>query len=37
MDIKKFYEEIGGNYEEALSRLMNDSLIERFVLKFKKT
>lgn len=37
MEIKKFYEEIGGNYEEALSRLMNDALIERFVLKFKET
>lgn len=37
MDIKQFYEEIGGNYEEALSRLMMDSLIEKFVLKFKET
>lgn len=37
MDIKRFYEEIGGNYEEALSRLMMDSLIEKFVLKFKES
>ena len=37
MNIKKFYEEIGGDYEEALTRLMNDALIEKFVLKFKET
>ena len=37
MDIKQFYEEIGGNYQEALSRLMNDALIEKFVLKFKES
>lgn len=37
MNIKKFYEEIGGDYNEALTRLMNDALIEKFVLKFKET
>lgn len=34
MNVKEFYIKIGGNYDEALSRLMNDSLIEKFVLKF---
>lgn len=34
MTEKEFYETIGGNYEEALSRLMRDSLIRKFVLKF---
>lgn len=37
MDVKEFYEQIGGSYEEALSRLMNDVLIEKFILKFKET
>lgn len=36
MNVKKFYEEIGGNYEDALSRLMNDELVSKFVLKFKE-
>ena len=31
---KEFYEKIGGNYDEALGRLMRDSLIRKFVLKF---
>ena len=34
MSEKEFYEKIGGDYEEALSRLMRDSLIRKFVLKF---
>ena len=33
MTIKEFYEK-HGNYEEALSRLMNDAFINRFLLKF---
>lgn len=37
MNVREFYEQIGGSYEEALSRLMNDALIEKFVLKFKET
>lgn len=37
MDIQKFYNDIGGDYEEAISRLMMDSLIERFILKFKES
>lgn len=35
MNVKLFYEEIGGDYSEALSRLINDALIEKFLLKFK--
>ncbi|MCF0262036.1 MAG: Hpt domain-containing protein [Sphaerochaetaceae bacterium] len=34
MTIKEFYDAISGNYNEALGRLMKDSLIQRFVLKF---
>lgn len=35
MDLKEMYDEIGGNYNEAKSRLMNDALIEKFVLKYE--
>ena len=31
---KEFYDKIGGDYTDALSRLMRDSLIRKFVLKF---
>lgn len=34
MTVKELYEEIGGNYGNALSRLMKDRLIEKFALKF---
>ena len=34
MDIKKFYEETGSNYQSALSIMMNDFLIERMIKKF---
>ena len=34
MTVKDFYAEIGGNYNDALQRLMNDSLIHRFIMKF---
>lgn len=34
MTVKELYDEIGGNYGNALSRLMNDRLIGKFVLKF---
>lgn len=37
MDVKSFYDSIGGNYADALSRLMNDALITRFLGKFKAT
>lgn len=35
MDLKEMYDEIGGNYNEAKSRLMNDALIEKFALKYE--
>ena len=34
MTIEEFYASIGGNYEEARNRLMNDTLIKRFLEKF---
>ena len=34
MNIKKFYEETGSNYQAALSIMMNDALIERMIKKF---
>ena len=37
MNIKDFYESIGGDYEEALNRMMNDDIIYRMLLKFKST
>lgn len=36
MDVERFYELINGNYQEVLSRLMNDNLIEKFLKKFKE-
>ena len=34
MTVKEFYAAIGGNYNDALQRLMNDALIYRFLMKF---
>ena len=34
MDVKDCYTEFEGNYEDALNRLMNDALIEKFLKKF---
>ncbi len=34
MTTKELYAQIGGNYEEALSRLSMDSLVERFIIRF---
>ena len=34
MDVKGCYREFEGNYEDALNRLMNDALIEKFLKKF---
>ena len=34
MTIEEFYASIGGSYEEARNRLMNDTLIKRFIEKF---
>lgn len=34
MTLQECYERFGGDYKDAVSRMMNDSLIEKFVLKF---
>ena len=34
MTAKELYAAIGGNYEDALSRLMNDRLVIKFIRKF---
>lgn len=34
MTLTECYENVGGNYEEVLGRLMNDMLIKKFLLKF---
>ena len=37
MTIEELYARLGANYEEAKTRLMNDALIRRFLLKFADT
>ncbi len=34
MDVKRFYQEIKGNYQNAVSIMMNDALIARMLTKF---
>ena len=34
MNVKQFYLDTNSNYQEALSRMMNDALIEKLVSKF---
>ena len=34
MNVKEFYASINGDYQHALSIMMNDSLIERMIAKF---
>ena len=34
MTLNECYEKLHGNYEDAKSRLMNDRLVEKFLLKF---
>ena len=34
MNIEELYAKISGNYQEALTRMLRESLVERFVLKF---
>ena len=34
MSIREFYEIVGGNFDEALSRLMNEQFIKKFLKKF---
>lgn len=34
MNVRECYEVMGGDYEDAKSRLMNDAMIEKFAKKF---
>ncbi len=34
MTLKECYEKLGGDYDDALSRMMNDVLIDKFIIKF---
>jgi HPt (histidine-containing phosphotransfer) domain-containing protein len=34
MTLKECYDKLGGDYESAVSRLINESLVKKFVLKF---
>ncbi len=34
MDVKQFYDAIGGNYQRALETMMNDEFVKRMLLKF---
>lgn len=36
MTIQEFYQEISGSYAEAVGRMMKDTLVQRFALKFSK-
>ena len=36
MNVEEFYSRIGGSYLEAKTRLANDALILRFLLKYKE-
>lgn len=36
MTIKEFYEKIGGNYSEVLSRLGSDALVKKIAIQFLK-
>ena len=34
MTVKEFYDKIGGDYEDVLSRLMSEDLIKKFSVKY---
>lgn len=34
MNLRECYEELGGSYEEAVGRMLSDSLIRKFLWKF---
>lgn len=36
MTTKELYDEIGANYDEVVHRLIKESLVQRFVIKFAK-
>ncbi len=35
INMREFYEAIGGNYDEVIQRLPSEALVKKFVLKFK--
>ena len=35
MKLRDFYNEIGGNYDEVIGRLMNEKRIYKYLFKFK--
>lgn len=34
MDLRTFYNIIGGDYDELIKRLMNENIVRKFVIKF---
>ena len=34
MELRECFETLGGDYDDALSRMMNDALVEKFIMKF---
>ena len=34
MELRECFEMLGGDYDDALSRMMNDALVEKFIMKF---
>ena len=34
MNLKELYEQIGGNYQETLSRLPSETMVKKFVIKY---
>ena len=34
MNLKEFYAAVGGSYEDTVSRLMNEKIVEKFVMAF---
>ena len=34
MNLKEFYEAVGGNYDDTVTRLMNESIVKKFVTLF---
>ncbi len=34
MNLQEFYQEVGGNYKTAVSRLMNEAIVTKFLIRF---
>lgn len=34
MNLKELYEQIGGNYQETISRLPSETMVKKFVIKY---